>query len=45
MTKNFRRDMGLAEELPVKPTKGRLNSPPQKTGSVAANARTNAREQ
>ena len=37
--------MGLAEELPVKPTEGRLNSPPQKTGAAAANAQTNTREQ
>ena len=39
MTKNFRREIGLAKELPVKPAEGRLNSPPQKTKSAAANAR------
>lgn len=32
--------MGLAEELPVKPTERRLNSPPpKKTEPAAANAR------
>ena len=46
MTKNFRREIGLAKELPVKPTERRLNSPPpQKNGVCRRQCKANAREQ